>query len=148
MDPPIQNNSLNRKEVRLKWIGNETIKLGIKLKYLSIPSKLVIHQYQRGVWNSVAITKVLHNQLLSDPNNFVIVWPAPSTFVCRQSNDSNLNIFDYLPADGLMGIHPFNRSNKCNPYFIYQLPSIIMRSMIDQLLSDKNSSQYHQVPDR
>ena len=79
MDQTTQLNKNNETEVRLKWIGDETVKLGIKSKYLSIPYKYVIHQYVQNDPNTITMVKVLHNQLISDPTNYVIVWPQPIT---------------------------------------------------------------------
>ena len=118
------NRKSNRWEVRLKWICDETIQLGIKPKHLSIPSKLMIHQFEKGDHDSLAVAKVLYNQLKSNPNNAVFVWPSPSLFYNYGKNGQTL-YFDHLP---LSDNNLFN-----NPQFIFEIPSNVTKMAINNI---------------
>ena len=81
MDPPIQINSKNAREVRVRWMGNESITLGINPKYLCRIPKIVIHDipvYQDTIIDSDALVQSLEK----DPNKVVVFPIAPWSAEC------------------------------------------------------------------
>ena len=72
MDPSIQINSKNAREVRVRWIGNDSITLGINPKYLSRAPGIVIHDIPIHQ-ETVIDVQVLIESLEKDANKNVYI---------------------------------------------------------------------------
>ena len=74
MDPPTQVNTKNATEVRVRWIGNDSVKLGINPRYLRLSPQMVIHVIPFDEANAID-AKVLWKSLDRDKGKQIYAIP-------------------------------------------------------------------------
>ena len=70
----ILNDTRNDKgQVGLSWLGDESVTIAVKPKYLRPVSKLTLHLPE----HDDVVMQLLVNRLSSDSNNRIIIYPYP-----------------------------------------------------------------------